>query len=62
MQGRYPRSVPDQEPSADQLMCEHRWVRDGEDADRLCTACGLGYREYVAGTVRGALSRMGTWD
>jgi hypothetical protein len=47
----------------DQLMCEHRWVHCTPDRDDPhCATCGLGYADYVEGTVRAALSRMGAWD
>lgn len=47
---------------AEQILCEHQWVRDAPDTqDAHCAACGLDYRDYVEGTVRAALSRMGAW-
>lgn len=47
--------------AAHQLLCTHRFVRS-TDAPPCCVHCGLGYAEYVHGTVRGALSRTGAWD
>lgn len=48
---------------ADELMCEHRWVPSTPDRDEPhCAACDLAYADYVEGTVRAALSRMGVWD
>lgn len=48
---------------ADQLMCEHRWVPPADEGGQpRCASCDLGYAEYVEGTVRAALSRMGMWD
>ena len=53
---------PSSEP-AGQLLCEHRWVpRTPERDEQHCASCGLGYAEYVHGTVRAALTRMGAWD
>lgn len=43
------------------LLCEHRFLRFPDEPPR-CVHCSLGYAEYVHGTVRGALSRMGAWD
>lgn len=49
--------------AVEQLMCEHRWVPStGEGEPPRCASCDLGYAEYVGGTVRAALSRMGAWD
>lgn len=46
-----------------QLLCKHRFMRGAaEGALPGCVHCGLGYREYVHGTVRGALPRMDAWD
>ncbi|GGK67956.1 hypothetical protein [Ornithinimicrobium pekingense] len=47
--------------AADQLLCEHRWV-PAEGEEPRCASCDLGYGDYVGGTVRAALSRMGMWD
>lgn len=50
-------------PEVHQLLCKHRFVRPLVEGELpFCVHCGLGYREYVHGTVRGALSRMGAWD
>lgn len=56
--------MAENDENVDQLMCEHRFVRpvvaDGEEAPR-CVSCGVGYAEYVHGTVRAALTRQGAW-
>ena len=50
------------EAAVDHLLCEHRWVRPGEEGQHpVCASCGLGYAEYVQGEVRAALSRMDAW-
>lgn len=48
---------------AQQLMCEHRFARGAQEGEEpICVTCGLGYRDYVRGTVRAALTRQGVWD
>lgn len=55
--------MTDEQDGADQLMCEHVWKRSAMEGELpRCVACGLGYREYVEGTVRAALWRQGVWD
>lgn len=56
------RRMSETEKTAEQLMCEHRWVKPvGEEALPRCGSCDLGWHDYAQGTVRAALTRMGAW-
>lgn len=62
MVARSLRVMAEDEKSVDHLLCEHRWVPAPEPGGHpTCDSCGLGYRDYVHGTVRAVLSRQGVW-